>query len=308
MKSVNIYKNNELIKEFTSIKDVALFFKLDESTIRYYLKHNKQYKGFTISENNKINNDLKILLIDIETSPILTYTFKTRKTYIENDFILRDWSILSYAAKWLTDDKIYSDTVFKYVKDDLNDYNLCKDIHELLDEANIIIAHNGDRFDIKKINTRFLYHNLGPVSPFKSIDTLKIVKNNFSITSNKLDFISKYLNGNGKFEHEGIELWKKCMKGDKESFKIMQDYNIQDVKILEDVYLQVRSFDNRHPSIAMLTENKSFMCTKYGSKHIDYIKDVYTNTRTYKLYKCLDCGGYSRSRKSINNVSVLMTQ
>jgi hypothetical protein len=42
-----------------------------------------------------------------------------------------------------------------------------------MDEADIICAHNGDAFDIKKINSRLITNGFKPPSPFKTIDTLK---------------------------------------------------------------------------------------------------------------------------------------
>jgi DNA polymerase III epsilon subunit-like protein len=62
-----------------------------------------------------------------------------------------------------------------------------------MDEADLICAHNGDAFDIKKINSRLIVNGFKPPSPFKTIDTLKIARRVFKFDSNKLDNIGRYL-------------------------------------------------------------------------------------------------------------------
>lgn len=248
----------------------------------------------------------KILLIDIETSPILTWTFQTKKAYIQPEQIERDFSIMTYAAKWLNDDNMISGTSFN--EEDFDDFNVTEEIWGLLDEADVVVAHNLNRFDRLKINARFLYWGLTPPSPYKCVDTLQIAKYNFGTTYKKLDFLSKFIGSEGKMEHEGFEMWKKCMHGDEESWNNMLAYNKVDVLELEKVYLALRPFDSRHPSVSIYNETPDFCCTKCGSKNIEYKKDTFTNTKVFKLYQCNDCNGWSRSRVAESKSKVLMTQ
>lgn len=257
-------------------------------------------------EEKHIEKKAKILLFDLETSPIISYHWNTRKQFIMPEQIIRDWTILTYAAKWLNDDTIYEGNAFE--EEDLDDFEIVSQLWSLVDECDILIAHNLKRFDKQKLNARFLYHGLPPTSPYKMVDTLEEARQNFGTTYHKLDYLAKFIGSDGKMEHSGFDLWKKCMDGDEESQKIMIDYNRKDVIELEKVYLALRSWDSRHPSVSIFNEDPSLACTKCGSHKLEYIKDTYTNTRVFKLYRCEDCGGYSRSRTSENKLTALMTQ
>jgi len=271
---------------------------------------NEQVKKGKLLDIQPINNIAKILLFDIETSPMMVYAWKLYKNTASIDQIAKDWTVLTWAAKWLGEDEIISETQMNYrsIQNpyDLDDFEIVEKLWHLFDEADFVVAHNGRVFDTKKINAKFIEHGMSPPSPYKVIDTLDIAKRNFNFTSNKLDYIAQNLGVGAKMEHEGFKLWEKCMWGDEEAWKIMLDYNIQDIKILESVYLQLRMFDSRHPSVSIYNPDENEACTKCGSKNITYIKDTYTNTRVYKLYKCGDCNGWSRGRTGVNKKNVLM--
>lgn len=311
---------NQLVEKFMDkpylldmgANKIAYQLKSDEQSVReakkiYYnkIKYGTEYNPKDVAfKNNKSN--AKVLMIDIETSPILTWTFTTRKAFIQPEQIERDWTILTFAAKWLGEDEIIFGTAKE--EEEYDDFELVSKIWELLDQSDIIVAHNLNRFDKLKINARFLYHGLPPCSPFKSVDTYQIAKQNFGTTYHKLDFLSKYIGSTGKMEHEGFNLWKKCMHGDSDAWDMMLSYNKKDTIELEEVYLAIRAFDSRHPSMSIYKEEPGMCCTKCGSENINYVKDTYTNTRVFKLYQCSDCNGWSRSRSSEGKIKALMTQ
>jgi uncharacterized protein YprB with RNaseH-like and TPR domain len=232
----------------------------------------------------------KILLIDIETSPSLGWVWSKWETNVI-DFE-QDWYILSFGYKWLGEKKV---TVFGlddfngYKKDPENDKNLINMLWTLLDEADVIIAHNGDRFDIPKINTRFLTHKLNPPSPYKTIDTLKIARSVFKFDSNKLDDLGRYLSIGRKLPHTGFHLWKGCMSGDKASWKLMKKYNSNDVELLEKVYYIMRSWAKNHPAI---NQGLSECCPKCQSQKVQRRGFDYTLQRKKQRYVCTDCHGW----------------
>lgn len=123
------------------------------------------------------------------------------------------------------------------IKED--DSRIVKNLWKLLDEADIVIAHNGKRFDIPKINSRFILNGCPPPSFYKQIDTKEVASRNFGFSSNKLDALAGYFNIRHKDDTD-FDLWVRCLKGDKKALQYMEKYNIGDIEILEKVYLKLR--------------------------------------------------------------------
>lgn len=197
-------------------------------------------------KSGTLKND-RVLVLDIETSPIQSYTWGIWEQNISIDQIKHDWFVFCWSAKWLNSDKILSDRLTGKEARKMNDKRILKSMWELLDEADIVIAHNGDKFDIRKINTRFLKHGMNYPSPYKSFDTLKICKREFGLTSNKLDYVCRFLGMEGKVETGGQKLWNECMLGDEKALKKMSHYCDNDIKILEQVYLKLEPYIRNNP-------------------------------------------------------------
>lgn len=243
----------------------------------------------------------KILVFDIETAPLVAYCWGLFDQNIGLNQIKEDWYILCFAYKWLNGESNFlglSDyTGYKSGSD--NEENLVSDLHCLLNEADIVIAHNAVRFDVKKVNSRFLFYGLPKPEPYKVVDTLKIARSNFGLTSNKLDYITRFLGGSGKLDHDGMPLWIGCMDGDKASWAKMREYNIRDIDELERVYLTLRGWDKTHPNLAHYYGDDLTRCTNCGSDNITLLEsNVLTNTQTYPGYRCQNCGNIMRDRKN----------
>jgi hypothetical protein len=243
----------------------------------------------------------KILLFDIETAPELYYGFGRYKQNIQEDFVVRSNYLLSFCAKWLGEDGIASYALpyyeERYKADPYDDSELASDLHALLSEADIVIAHNLAGFDWKVANTRFLVAGLDPISPTKLVDTLKIAKSQFKFPTNRLDTIARYLGVGQKLPHSGASLWRGCMEGDDLSWKQMVDYNTVDVEVLEEVYLKLRAFDKRHPNVAVFYPDAIRRCVCCGSHKVELTdKKAYTNVSEFDVYQCQECGKHMRDR------------
>lgn len=176
-----------------------------------------------------------------------------------------------------------------------DDKRVVKSLWELMDEADIIIAHNLDNFDLKKINTRFLKHNLPHPSYYRKIDTLKVARQNFKISSNKLDYICKFLGLDRKMQTGGFDLWVRCYNGDKEALKTMDKYCRKDVKILEEVYLELRPYIKNHPHITLVDGS----CPNCGSKDLKEISPYKTQRYEYPAYRCRNCKALTHGTKKL---------
>jgi len=238
-------------------------------------------------------NSLKVLFLDIETSPNLGWCWgKYEQNIIKFE---QESYMLCFTAKWLGSKEVITfglDDFPAYKKDKKNDSELVKKLWELLDEADIVVAHNGDSFDIKKTNARFLMNGLGPPSPFRSIDTKKVAKKYFLLNSNKLDDIGKNLNVGKKLSTGGFKLWLGCMDGNETCWKKMKKYNKQDVVLLEDVYLKLRPWINPHPNVGINICKHS--CNNCGGSRLQRRGFSYSRQVKYQRFQCTSCGAWKQ--------------
>lgn len=252
------------------------------------------------------NQGARILSLDIETAPLKATLWGMWQELNNIDAIQEDWFILSYSAKWLGDpDPLYDSLVeypAYYKKNPECDKQILLSLRDLLDEADIVIAHNGKKFDIKKINARFLKYGILPPSPFRMIDTLRVAKAHFALTSNKLDYIARYLGLGRKIDTGGLDLWLRCMAGDLKAWALMVEYNIQDVILLEKVYLKLLPWISNHPNLAVYRSSALASCPKCSSTNLQWRGYVFTAVGRYRRFQCNDCGGWGKER--VNSLPV----
>jgi DNA polymerase elongation subunit (family B) len=243
----------------------------------------------------------KILLLDIETAPITAKIWRLDAQYVSTNQIIEDSHLLSYAAKFLNEKKIfYNDQ--KNIKDKTDDKKLLLELKELLNEADVVVAHNGKAFDIPFILGRMFLKNIDPPSHFEQIDTYRLLKSKFALTSNKLEYVAKYFKLE-KYKHKkfsGIELWLECLKDNKKAFKELKKYNIQDVIILEKIYLMLRKFIDS--KLYVEDENQCPHCLSKNTLQKNGIR--YTKYNVYQRYICTKCFGWSRGKIALNNKKI----
>lgn len=252
-----------------------------------------------------MNEKPRILLYDLETSP---YQIEAWGTYQTDALrIVRESYILCVAYKWLGEKTTHvvalPDFKKQYKKDRENDRELIKKLHGLFDEADIIIAHNGDKFDQKRSQGRFLRHKLPPPSPYRSIDTLKVARKYFALPSNRLDSLGEQLGLGRKVQHTGKKLWFDCMDGDMAAWKLMKKYNKQDVDLLEAVYLVMRPWIANHPNLSVWHGQDA--CPACDSTNLHFKGYRHTQTQTYKRFRCRDCGKWSHDKTRLGGAGNL---
>lgn len=247
------------------------------------------------------SNKAKVLLYDIETAPNLIHTWGIyEQTALE---VVRPWYILCFAYKWLDEATTHvvslPDFEKAYKKDPENDFFVVNRLYELFNEADIIIAHNGNNFDQKKVSARFLVHGFDPPTYYRQIDTLKEARKHFKFDSNKLNDLGVALDLGEKVQTGGYGLWKNVMAGDESAWKKMKKYNKQDVVLLEQIYKVLRPWIANHPNISVLNGLMDG-CPKCGSFRMQKRGIRNNKTTAYQEYQCQSCRGYSRSRISTN--------
>lgn len=245
---------------------------------------------------------IKIGMLDIETAPILGSVWSIWQQNVGLNQIERDWYILSYAFKWLGDPKIYYRDKRKSYKTE-DDKELLDDLWKFLDEADVIVAQNGVRFDSKKINARFILNGYPPPSPYKIVDTMLQAKASFGFTSNKLEYMTDKLCSAKKLKHNeypGFELWKACLAGDMKAWRCMKKYNVRDITSMEELYLIMLPWMKGHPNYGLYINPEAPCCNRCGSEDIQKRGTYKTDVGVYQRYHCGSCGGWLRGRKLLN--------
>jgi DNA polymerase elongation subunit (family B) len=239
----------------------------------------------------------KILIIDIETAPMEVFAWGLYDQNIALNQIKKDWSILSWAAKWLGDKKVIQEDIEQY-----NEQHILLKLRNLLDEADIVIGQNSKQFDVKKINARLLHYGIRPPSSYQQIDTKLVAKKYFAFTSNSLEYMSDKFNKKfKKLKHKkfpGMELWTECLKGNKKAWKAMREYNIFDVLATEELYKKLQPWD-KSINFNVYYGKDSAICA-CGSEEFSKNGYAYTANGKYQRYECKKCGCELKSRQNLN--------
>ena len=245
----------------------------------------------------------KVLFIDIETAPNLVWMWSMWKEWNSTEMQEREWYILCWCAKWLGDNKMHSSALVDfsrdYKADKENDHAILEKIWQLLDEADIVIGHNALEFDIKKLNARFMKHDMTPPSPYKIVDTCLSARKYFGFTSNKLGDLGKFLGLGEKINTGGFKLWRECMLGNLKSWGLMVKYCAQDVLLLEKVYLKLLPFIDNHPNVGVYLTGEDIKCPKCGSDQLQKRGFAFTGQSKYHRLQCMKCGAWSRLKVNL---------
>lgn len=237
----------------------------------------------------------KVLIFDIETAPIQAYVWDLKDQNIALNQIKQDWAVIAWSAKWLNDPPskiLYYDQ--RNSKDPYDDKKILIPLWKLLDEADIVITQNGQRFDSPKLNARFIYHGMQPPSSYRHLDTYQLIRKTALFTSNRLEYLTdklcvKYKKiTHGKYP--GMKLWVECLKGNIDAWNEMKRYNIHDVLSTEEFYLKIRAWvPETAPHVYDIgkEDRKCHVCGKIAMQS----KGVKATLKyKYRRLQCKNCG------------------
>ena len=265
---------------------VARKLNLTLNTSRRYRLNKEQLKAYSKLDMHHI----KRLFFDIETSPMIVYSWRTGyKLNIPTENIIQDWKIICISYKWEHENKVRNLTWDK----NQCDKKMLQKFVKLMNQADECIAHNGDRFDIKKVRTRCIYHRIPMFPKYRTLDTLKKARGNFNFNSNRLDYIARFLGVGAKLEHEGFDMWVKCVQGDKKALKEMVKYCDMDIIVLEDVFHALQSYIKPNTHVGVHNGNLKHSCPTCGSEDTELLKNDVTEKGT--ISRVVQCGSCNRS-------------
>lgn len=290
-----MYKDKiQYLKENTDLtnRQIAEQLGCSRRTVRRYAGP-QRFRVQSVKEQKLLP---KILVFDIETAPMEVFVWRLGKNVIDHSNVVKDWCILSWAAKWLFDDAIMSMKISGEDAIKRDDSSILKQLWHLLNEADIIVAHNANGFDVPRLNARFINAYFVPPSPFRVIDTYREVKKISWPSSYSLDYLTHFLDLREKKTKVGFDLWVRSVNGDDSALEEMLRYNEQDVFALEELYLVLRPWIRSHPAIGLYLESDEPVCPACASSDLIWKGFYYTPAGKYESFRCSDCGAIGRSR------------
>ena len=254
-------------------------------------KYGKNYRRKLTNEHGKI------LLIDIETAYAHGRFWHPFKPVILHDNITKPWFIICWAAKWLNYDGVMSDCVTSNEAIERDDFRICESIWELINDASVMVAHNLNKFDKRKLYARFAQNKLPKPRDTRVVDTLTQAQKHFAFLFHKLDYLNSIFSLRMKDKTDN-QLWIDCEEGVQEGLDYMLEYNRSDIYALEDLYLEIRPWMTSHPNLAIFVDEAVEMCPHCES-HVE--KDGYytTDVSKFQQYRCVGCGAVPRGRKNL---------
>lgn len=239
---------------------------------------------------------MRTLILDIETRPNLAWCWGLWRQNVAISQIAESGSVMMVGVKWYKEPKRSTRA--------LAGDTMIGETWDMLNEADAVIHYNGNAFDVPHLNREFAEAGLTPPSPYANIDLLRVVRRKFRFPSNKLDYVSQQLLGKRKVQHDGFDLWKRCMASDAKAWAQMSKYCIGDVNLTEALYERLLPWIDNHPVISLYdgSGNEVISCPNCASRQAQRRGMAYTRLGSYHRYQCTKCGKWFRGGTRVGTV------
>ena len=234
---------------------------------------------------------MKILLLDIETNAHKVNAWGFYEQTIPLNMMDKAGDILCWSAKFLGEKKEYF--AAKWEKG--GTVPMLRKLWELMNQADVVCGYNTKAFDVKWVFGQFLIHRLPPPSPFKHLDLMIAVKQNFKLASHKLAYVLEVLEIELKEDVGGWSTWRGCAEGDIRSKKTMEKYNRQDTRVLEPLYHRLLPWIKNHPNRNLHGDTNG--CINCGADRLQRRGVSRSATGVFDRYQCQACGKWQRGEK-----------
>jgi DNA polymerase elongation subunit (family B) len=241
---------------------------------------------------NKLRTQRKRLFFDIETAPNVGLFWEAGyKKNIDYTNITRERAIICICYKWEDDEEAQALTWDKKQ----NDKKMLQTFVKIAAQADELVGHNGNKFDLAWIRTRCLYHGIDMFPKYTVIDTLSIARSKFKFNSNKLDYIGKFLKLGEKIK-TSYSLWVDILLGKSQpALDEMINYCKQDVILLEQIYNKIKSHLEPKTHFGVIFKQKRQSCPECGSDdNISHGIRVSSNGLKYRRLQCMTCSKHFR--------------
>lgn len=285
--------------------------KTQKSSINnFFARHDVEQQAVdALFKSTQEEHSVKILYLDLEYTFALSGHYDNWGVNIAQDAKVRESHLLSYSYAWnngevkgeiLKAEDIQKDVLRSILNNDPKtelDFDMTLKLWHLLDQCDIVVAHNGRGYDIKQLNSLFLKYGLCLPSPYKVVDTLAIAKKMFKLPFKNLKYLAEFLGVTQKIETGGAKFWKLAAIGySEEIMNEVLEYNKGDIETLREVYMKLRMYNNDGVNVAAFSSCDEVRCPSCGDSDLSKLNKQATTTRhQYDVYRCNHCQALSRS-------------
>lgn len=232
---------------------------------------------------------MNILTLDIETAPSEVYAWQMWKTNIAPNQIITPGGMMTYAAKWYGKKQV----VYKTWEDE----DFYETLHDMMNEADLIVGYNHEKFDLRYINAEFVQRGFFPTRPVPTIDLFKVVKKHFHFPHYRLDYVAQRLLGKSKIDTGGFELWPAFIAGEPQARRLMKRYNRADTCLTEELYDRLLPWIFNHPFMGdghVIIEDTliDYQCPACNSYEVKRERPRRTRCYAIRVVHCQACGSW----------------
>lgn len=236
-------------------------------------------------------SDPKVLVYDIETTPVLAWIWRCGEQYVRHPQLHEDYNqtkIICITYRWMHQKKAKA-LVYDIKKQ--CDKKILVEFSKLVGKADVVLGKNSARFDDKHINFRLFQNKLDPIPDWskKCDDLERWMRRTFNMQSFALDYFAKLTTGAGKNDmcmQDWIDI---VLHKDRKKLKKMVDYGLKDADDTAELIERVQPYVK--PKYNMAQHYGDIRCTNCGSKNIH--KNGIRAGR--QNYYCKEHGGHAGS-------------
>lgn len=242
----------------------------------------------------------RVLVYDIECSPIVAYTWDLKPYRLPIDNIVEHPRLLCVGAQWLGDKRVQLFSEWQHGRQ-----GMLENMHRLLSEADVVAGYNSRGFDTPWVLAELAREGFTPPAPFAQVDLYREARQ-FRLPSHKLQYVSTQLfRLSGKLSTGGFGLWKSVLDGDPKAQAKMARYCKGDVKLTAELYEKMLPWMKKAPNWALYSDDPDqFGCPKCGAADLEKRGFAYTPLGKFQQFACKACGGWSRGKKAVATADV----
>lgn len=250
----------------------------------------------------------KILTLDIETSPNLSWHFDSWKVDIRPIQNVQPSRIICWSAKWADKSRVLFHSELQDSHSAMLDH-----IAGLMDEADVVCTYNGDNFDLPRLRWAFEQWGVAKPSPSVSVDLYKVVKREFkgAPLSKSLAYITDQLQLTGKLEVGGyFPLWLAMSGTDpdaaRKAWRLFTRYSKRDTLTTDELRIRLSPYITNLPALSLYSDDEldAPVCPACNSDNYQRRGSAFTKTRKYPRYQCQDCGKWFKGVRSEKGAGV----